>query len=58
MELTFLQPVQDRTRFNKWASALALITIFYNIIEGCVSVFFGLQDETIAHHLACFKHRV
>jgi len=27
---------------------LALITISYNILEGCVSVFFGLQDETIA----------
>ncbi len=48
MELTFIRPVKDRTRFYKWASALALITIFYNIIEGCVSVFFGLQDETIA----------
>ncbi len=48
MELTFIRPVRDRTRFYKWASALALITIFYNIIEGCVSVFFGLQDETIA----------
>lgn len=48
MELKFIQPVQDRTSFYKWASALALITIFYNIIEGCVSVFFGLQDETIA----------
>src|SRR5512144_2305004 len=48
MELTFIRPVQDRTRFYKWASALALITIFYNIIEGCVSVFFGLQDETMA----------
>ncbi len=48
MALTFIRPVQDGTRFYKWASALALITIFYNIIEGCVSVFFGLQDETIA----------
>jgi len=48
MELTFIQPVRDRTRFYKWASALALITIAYNTIEGCVSVFFGLQDETIA----------
>ncbi len=48
MELTFMQPVQDRSRFYKWASALALITIFYNIAEGCVSVFFGLQDETVA----------
>ncbi|MDP2279768.1 MAG: cation transporter [Nitrospirota bacterium] len=32
----------------KQASALALITIFYNIIEGIVSVFFGLEDKTIA----------
>lgn len=32
----------------KWASALALITIFYNTLEGLVSVFFGLEDETIA----------
>jgi len=30
------------------ASLLALITIFYNIIEGLVSVFFGFEDETIA----------
>src|SRR5512147_1730571 len=48
MELTFIRPAQDRTRFYKWASALALITIFYNIAEGCVSVFFGMQDETMA----------
>ena len=48
MELTFIQPTQDRTHFYRWASALALITISYNILEGCVSVFFGLQDETIA----------
>ncbi len=48
MELTFIRPVQDRSRFFRWASALALITIFYNIMEGCISVFFGLQDETIA----------
>ena len=48
MELTFIQPHGDRTLFYRWASALALITIFYNIIEGCVSVFFGLQDETMA----------
>lgn len=30
------------------ASSLALITIFYNLIEGIVSVFFGMEDETIA----------
>lgn len=32
----------------KWASILALITIFYNIAEGIVSVLFGVVDETIA----------
>lgn len=31
----------------RWASALALITIIYNIIEGMVSVYFGFDDETI-----------
>lgn len=39
---------QKETDLYKLASALALITIFYNILEGLVSVFFGLQDETIA----------
>ena len=47
-ELTFIQPVRDRALFYRWASALALITIVYNLIEGCVSVFFGLQDGTVA----------
>jgi hypothetical protein len=32
----------------QWASVLALITIFYNIGEGLVSVFFGLEDESFA----------
>ncbi len=27
---------------------LAVITVFYNIIEGLVSVFFGITDETLA----------
>ncbi|MBF0557525.1 MAG: cation transporter [Nitrospirae bacterium] len=48
MELAFRQPGQNWAFFYRWASALALITIFYNSIEGGVSVFFGLQDETIA----------
>ncbi len=37
-----------RERLYKWANALALITIFYNIVEGLVSIYFGLEDETIA----------
>ncbi|MDP3110620.1 MAG: cation transporter [Thermodesulfovibrionales bacterium] len=31
----------------RWAYVLALITIFYNILEGVVSVFFGIEDETL-----------
>jgi len=31
----------------RWAFVLALITIFYNILEGVVSVFFGIEDETL-----------
>jgi divalent metal cation (Fe/Co/Zn/Cd) transporter len=30
------------------AALLALITIFYNIAEGAISVWFGAEDETIA----------
>jgi divalent metal cation (Fe/Co/Zn/Cd) transporter len=32
----------------KRASLLAQITIFYNLIEGMVSVFFGVSDETLS----------
>ena len=32
----------------KRASLLAQITIFYNLIEGMVSVFFGAADETLS----------
>jgi len=39
---------KDRGSLLKTASALALITIFYNIAEGFVSVLFGIADETIA----------
>jgi divalent metal cation (Fe/Co/Zn/Cd) transporter len=39
-----------RTSINKyWQYALwlALFTIFYNLVEGLVSIYFGAQDETI-----------
>lgn len=32
----------------KRASLLAQITIFYNLIEGIVSIFFGVSDETLS----------
>lgn len=30
------------------ASALAAFTIFYNVLEGLISVYFGLEDETVS----------
>ncbi|HWR98357.1 MAG TPA: cation transporter [Candidatus Methanoperedens sp.] len=38
----------DRERLLRRANALALVTIFYNILEGLISVGFGLEDETLA----------
>jgi divalent metal cation (Fe/Co/Zn/Cd) transporter len=38
----------NRASLYGWASALALITIIYNIVEGMVSVYFGFDDKTIA----------
>ncbi|MGE5174278.1 MAG: cation transporter [Betaproteobacteria bacterium] len=38
----------NKNKLYAWASALALITIFYNIAEGLVSVFFGTEDESMS----------
>lgn len=38
----------DRAALYKRAYVLALITIFYNLLEGLVSVYFGLEDETVS----------
>ena len=39
---------QKKASLYTWAGALALITIFYNIGEGLVSVLFGIEDESFA----------
>lgn len=39
---------EERARLLARANLLALVTIGYNIVEGLVSVGFGLQDETVA----------
>jgi divalent metal cation (Fe/Co/Zn/Cd) transporter len=39
---------QNKNKFYTWASVLALITITYNIAEGLLSVFFGLEDESMS----------
>ncbi|MDA8175070.1 MAG: cation transporter [Nitrospiraceae bacterium] len=38
----------DMGQFYKWAAALSFITIFYNLIEGVVSVFFGAKGEAVS----------
>lgn len=38
----------ERNRLYKTAYSLAVITILYNIVEGVVSVYFGVRDDTIA----------
>ena len=36
------------SKLYNWATGLAIITIFYNVVEGVISVVLGLEDETIA----------
>ncbi len=38
---------RENKKLYSFASALALITIAYNIIEGAVSVLFGLEDGSM-----------
>ena len=35
-------------QLHRYANALALFTIFYNLLEGLVSVWMGINDETLA----------
>jgi divalent metal cation (Fe/Co/Zn/Cd) transporter len=48
MQTIPLKVSKEKALLFNWASALALITIIYNIFEGMVSVYFGFDDETIA----------
>ena len=43
-----LTDLDGKATLYRAASTLALITIGYNIVEGAVSVWFGLADETIS----------
>lgn len=38
----------DKINLYKYAVILAIITVFYNLVEGLISVYFGMQDETIS----------
>jgi len=42
------KPLIAQTDLKYRAIVLAYITIFYNLAEGIVSVYFGLEDETLS----------
>ena len=48
MQLLSIGINKERESLYRWAYVLAVFTIFYNIIEGLVSIYFGIEDETLA----------
>ena len=48
METVSDSNLKSKSELYKWALILAQITIFYNIVEGLFSVFFGFEDETLS----------
>ena len=48
MQLVSIGINKEKESLYRWAYALAVITIFYNVIEGLVSIYFGIEDETLA----------
>ena len=42
------KPVADNASLYRIASILAIVTIVYNILEGVVSIYFGVEDDTLA----------
>lgn len=39
---------KDTKQLLRWAFWLSMITIFYNLLEGIVSTYYGLTDDTLA----------
>ena len=48
MELTLSHAIEDKKKVYKLASALGLATILCNLITGSLSVYLGLEDESLA----------
>jgi divalent metal cation (Fe/Co/Zn/Cd) transporter len=50
MDTTKIQNInEEKTRkFLNYALALSIVTIVYNVAEGLISVFFGMEDETLS----------
>jgi divalent metal cation (Fe/Co/Zn/Cd) transporter len=47
-KIVFCDKMLRLQQLYRTASLLALVTIYYNIAEGVVSVWFGAEDETVA----------
>ena len=48
MEVLTIGINKEKESLYRWAYALAVITIFYNVLEGLVSIYFGVEDKTLA----------
>jgi len=48
MQVLSIRVNKKKESLYRWAYTLAMITIFYNILEGLVSIYFGVEDETLA----------
>jgi divalent metal cation (Fe/Co/Zn/Cd) transporter len=48
METSPVLPLLESKRLLKIAFGLAIFTILYNIAEGCISLYFGYEDESLA----------
>ena len=48
MATLLMGSAQKSRQLYAWASALAVITVFYNIVEGLVSVIFGMEDGSMS----------
>jgi len=48
MQVLSIGKNKEKESLYRWAYALAVITIFYNILEGLVSIYFGIEDKTLA----------
>jgi divalent metal cation (Fe/Co/Zn/Cd) transporter len=48
MQLLSIGISKEKESLYRWAYVLAVITIFYNILEGLASIYFGTEDETLA----------
>jgi divalent metal cation (Fe/Co/Zn/Cd) transporter len=48
MEISSYQSEVQSKSFYVWATALSLVTIFWNMAEGLVSVFFGFKGGTVS----------